>query len=58
MGNFVWHGKTDRFRHIVGWNDIINPTNLSGFGIYPTRLQNIILLGKLAWNLDQSNKKL
>jgi hypothetical protein len=56
--NFIWRGTNNSGLHLVSWEKIARPKKHGGLGIRQAREANSCLLGKLVWDLVQSNDKL
>lgn len=55
---FIWKGSLDKGIHVVWWTAITQSWKFGGLGVRVSRIQNIVLLGKLVWDLLQGSNKL
>lgn len=47
---FLWGDRTDaRKSHLVSWEDLCQPKDRGGLGIYKAEDMNVALLAKLCW---------
>lgn len=56
--NFIWKGHKEKGMHMVNWKTITKPCRWGGLGVRVARNQNIVLLGKLIWELISTPDKL
>ena len=50
--NFIWgKGELGCGFNLINWKTIIKPRNFGGLGIRETRIANVYMLRKLAWQL-------
>lgn len=55
---FIWKGSEGKGRHLVSWKKMIRSRNLGGFGTRAARNHNTALLGKVVWDILDSEDKL
>ena len=56
--HFIWNGKSGaRSLNLVNWNTLISPRHFGGLSVKDARSTNLLLLGKLIWELMQNSAK-